>query len=55
MVGETHALVKEYSDSRDYIEENKLEFQQALIEECGASHAPAMQSFLFHHLCLSFF
>ena len=55
MVGPEHALVKEYSDSRDYIEENKLEFQQALVEECGASQAPAMQSFLFHHLCQRFF
>ena len=55
MVGAEHDLVKEYSDCRDLIEDNKLEFQQALIEECSASQAPAMQSFLFHHLCLSFF
>ena len=55
MVGAEHDLVKEYSDSRDFIKDHKLEFQQALIEECGARQAPAVQSFLFHHLCLSFF
>ena len=55
MVGAKHVLVKEYNDSRDIIEENKLEFQQALIHKCGAKQAPAMQSFLFQHLCFSYF
>jgi len=55
MVGANHELVEEYGSCRAFIEDNKLEFQQALVEECGASQAPAMQSFLFHHLVHTYF
>ena len=55
MVGPEHDLVKEYSNCQKFIEDHKLEFQQALIDNCGVHQAPAVQSFLFHRLCLSFF
>lgn len=42
MLGLKHVLVNEYYDSRDYIKNNKIEFQQALIDTCGAQQAPAM-------------
>ena len=50
-----HVLVSEYRDSNDYIEDNKIEFQQALIDKCDARQAPAMQSFLFHRLAQGYF
>ena len=55
MLGMEHLLVNEYWNSRDYIKDNKIEFQQALIDTCGARQAPAMQSFLFHRLCQGLF
>ena len=51
VLGLEHVLVTEYRKSSDYIKDTKIEFQQALIETCGARQAPAMQSFLFHCLC----
>ena len=42
MLGMEHLLVNEYRNSRDYIKDNKIEFQQALIETCGARQAPTM-------------
>lgn len=37
-----HPLTKGYRAARDYLEENKIEFQEALINAVGARQALAM-------------
>ena len=41
-VGMEHALIVEYKASRDYLETNKIRFQQALIKKCGSRQAAVM-------------
>ena len=55
VVGIEHALVIGYKASSDYLETNKVRFQQALIKECGAQQAPVMQMYLFQNLIQGYF
>ena len=55
MIGPEHALVREYTSSREYIERNKIRFYKALNKECGARQAPVMLVYLFQHLVIGYF
>ena len=42
MLSLENVLVNKHRDFRDYIKDNKIEFQQAWIDTCGARQAPAI-------------
>ena len=55
LMGLRHPLTIGYRQARDYLENNKIELQEALINSVGARQAPVMQSYLFQKLVQGFF
>ena len=55
LMGLRHLLTTGYIKARDYLEDNKIEFQEALINVVESQQVPTMQSYLFKKLVQGFF